>query len=213
MEKGDHLISARTGYSHHGIYIGRDQVIHYSGSSFGEFQSGTIEIVDLETFCQGNGFTVQSYPFRFYNREESVERAKSRLGEDWYSVLLNNCEHFVTWCIQGLHHSQQVNQAVSGAVVGTALLGSAIHRPVLKTISNRVLPAIKQGESVRRLATSATCLLGGSSAGVAAAATGLATGVASGLTVATLSSVALPAVAGAAVAYGAINLLGSLFDN
>lgn len=117
MEKGDHLISARTGYSHHGIYIGRNKVIHYSGSSFGRNEKGVIEIVDLETFCQSNGYTIQTYPFRTYSRETSIERAKSRLGEDWYNVLLNNCEHFVTWCIQGVHCSQQTSKLIDAAAL------------------------------------------------------------------------------------------------
>jgi hypothetical protein len=123
------LISARTGYSHHGIYIGRDQVIHYSGSSFGEFQSGVIEIVDLETFCQGNGYTIQAYPYRFYCREESIERAQSRLGEDWYNVLLNNCEHFVTWCIQGIHHSNQITELIHAAALTKAVLQLPLNSP------------------------------------------------------------------------------------
>ena len=117
MEKGDHLISARIGYSHHGIYIGRNKVIHYSGSSLGRNAKGVIEIVDLETFCQSNGYTIQTYPFRTYSREISIDRAKSRLGEDWYNVLLNNCEHFVTWCIQGVHHSQQTSELIDAAVL------------------------------------------------------------------------------------------------
>lgn len=118
MEKGDHLISARIGYSHHGIFIGRNKVIHYSGSSFGKNERGVIEIVDLETFCQGNGYTIQTYPFRTFSRDEIVERAKSRLGEEWYSVILNNCEHFATWCIQGFHHSHQVSRLIDAAARG-----------------------------------------------------------------------------------------------
>ncbi|QLI80263.1 lecithin retinol acyltransferase family protein [Chitinibacter fontanus] len=117
MEKGDHLISARIGYSHHGIYIGRNKVIHYSGSSLGKNEKGVIEIVDLETFCQGNGYTIQTYPFRAFSREQSIERAKSRLGEDWYNVLLNNCEHFVTWCIQGIHDSQQTSRLIDATTL------------------------------------------------------------------------------------------------
>ncbi|QLI80271.1 lecithin retinol acyltransferase family protein [Chitinibacter fontanus] len=117
MQKDDHLISARIGYSHHGIYIGRNKVIHYSGSSLGKNEKGVIEIVDLETFCQGNGYTTQTYPFRTFSRDETVELAKSRLGEEWYSVILNNCEHFATWCIQGFHHSHQVSRLIDAATL------------------------------------------------------------------------------------------------
>ena len=127
MQKGDHLISARIGYSHHGIYIGRNKVIHYSGASLGRFETGVIEIVDLETFCQGNGYTLQTYPYRMYDREQSIERAQSRLGENWYHVLLNNCEHFVTWCIQGVHHSEQTSKLIDAvALVPVCLIAAKV---------------------------------------------------------------------------------------
>lgn len=121
MERGDHLISPRMGYSHHGLYLGRNQVIHYTGFSDGRHK-GTIAITTLEEFCQGEGFTLQTYPFRLYDHEESAKRALSRLGEDWYDILLNNCEHFITWCILGLHSSHQVNRAVMASVAAHTLL-------------------------------------------------------------------------------------------
>ena len=53
MKFGDHLVSPRIGYSHHGIYIGDDQVIHYSGFANG-ISSGEIEISSLDEFSRGN---------------------------------------------------------------------------------------------------------------------------------------------------------------
>ncbi|KAK3727880.1 hypothetical protein QZH41_010609 [Actinostola sp. cb2023] len=44
-----------------------------------------------------------------YDDNERVERAKSRIGEDFYGLLENNCEHLVSWCICGLNVSLQVN--------------------------------------------------------------------------------------------------------
>lgn len=114
MERGDHLISPRTGYSHHGLYLGRNKVIHYTGFSNGRHK-GVIAITSLEEFCQGEGFTIQAYPFRLYDHEESAERALSRLGEDWYDILLNNAEHFVTWCILGIHPQHPVSRLIHAA--------------------------------------------------------------------------------------------------
>ena len=111
MNRGDHLVSPRFGYTHHGLYIGNGQVIHYSGF-VNEFSSGEISITSLDEFSNGNKISIQEHLLRTYNIEESIERAISRLGEDWYNVLLNNCEHFVTWCIVGFPSSSQVNLAV-----------------------------------------------------------------------------------------------------
>lgn len=173
MKQGDHLVSARIGYSHHGIYIGRNQVIHYSGSSLGEFQSGTIEVVDSETFCQGNGYSVKSYPFRTYDRETSIERAKSRLGEDWYNVLLNNCEHFVTWCIQGIHHSNQITQLIHAAALTKAVLQLPLSSPLPianSFTSNTALPiALASSLNVSTSAGIATAALASGAAGLVAA--------------------------------------------
>lgn len=127
MERGDHLVSPRAGYSHHGLYLGRDKVIHYTGFSSCRHK-GEIAITSLEEFCQGEGFTIQTYPFRVYSHAESVQRAYSRLGEDWYDILLNNGEHFVTWCIQGLHSSPQINHTLAMTVAAPVIRPSPSQR-------------------------------------------------------------------------------------
>lgn len=108
-QPGDHLVSPRTGYQHHGLYLGDHQVIHYQGFSAGEL-SGQVAITSLAAFCQRQGYHVQHHGTRAYSREESIDRAYSRLGEAHYSTLLNNCEHFVRWCIDGFHYSPQINR-------------------------------------------------------------------------------------------------------
>lgn len=44
---------------------------------------------------------------------EVVRRARSRLGEDRYHVLKNNCEHFCEWCVRGQNRSYQVDALVT----------------------------------------------------------------------------------------------------
>lgn len=46
--------------------------------------------------------------YKLFSAEETVERAKSRLGENKYSLAFNNCEHFALWCKTGLRESSQV---------------------------------------------------------------------------------------------------------
>jgi hypothetical protein len=56
--------------------------------------------------------------YKLYSPAETLRRAKSRLGEDYYNLIFNNCEHFVVWCKTGVSESHQVNQilkAISGA--------------------------------------------------------------------------------------------------
>ena len=46
--------------------------------------------------------------YHLYSAKETVERAKSRIGETQYNLAFNNCEHFALWCKTGLKESSQV---------------------------------------------------------------------------------------------------------
>ncbi len=48
--------------------------------------------------------------YKLYSPAETVKRARSRIGEDSYSLIFNNCEHFVIWCKTGVSESHQVNE-------------------------------------------------------------------------------------------------------
>ena len=48
------------------------------------------------------------YGYHLYTPEETVARAKSRLGEKSYNFFTNNCEHFAIWCKTGVSESLQV---------------------------------------------------------------------------------------------------------
>lgn len=115
---GAHLVTPRTGYSHHGIYIGKQRVIHYSGWADGS-GSGPVEIATIDAFSGGQDVFVQVHGQPRFRAREVVKRARSRLGENRYSLVFNNCEHFCNWCIEDEHESDQVNRGVR--IVGGAL--------------------------------------------------------------------------------------------
>ncbi len=107
---GSHILTPRLGYTHHGIYAGRDRVIHYSGLSDG-LSAGPIEVISLASFASGKGVKVQRYNNPKYQGKSVVERAHSRIGEDDYDLQSNNCEHLCTWAVTGLNNSKQVDNA------------------------------------------------------------------------------------------------------
>ena len=49
---------------------------------------------------------------KLYSAKETVERARSRIGEHGYNLLLNNCEHFAVWCKTGVEKSEQVEEII-----------------------------------------------------------------------------------------------------
>jgi hypothetical protein len=116
---GEHLATQRyklglPAYTHHGIYVGDGQVIHYAGNSGDPEADGEkIQLVTLEKFKAGQNVWSVPHPNSNHTGEQVVARARERLGENGYSVFSNNCEHFCNWAIDGSHTSQQVD-------VGTA---------------------------------------------------------------------------------------------
>lgn len=112
LQSGLHVKVSRGVYTHHGIYVGDNQIIHYSG--FAEpFKKGAIEQTSLESFLGGvDDFKVVNYPSHqnIYSPEEIVHRAQSCLGEDDYNLFFNNCEHFACWCVTGKSRSEQVQE-------------------------------------------------------------------------------------------------------
>lgn len=104
---GSHLITSRNGYYHHGIYLGASQVVHYSGLCAG-LHAGPVEVLALQQFASGKPVWVRSTQQVRFEREEVVRRALSRVGENQYRLLTNNCEHFCNWCLYGESRSDQV---------------------------------------------------------------------------------------------------------
>ncbi len=117
---GSHLETSRWVYTHHGIYIGNEEVIHYSGLADG-FKSGPVEKTSLSTFLVGNDYKIILHSDTKYSQEKIVERATRRLGESDYNLLFNNCEHFAYWCFYNVNSSNQINrscQVLGGPIRG-----------------------------------------------------------------------------------------------
>jgi hypothetical protein len=108
------MVTRRWGYTHHGIYVGQDRAVQYGGLSFG-LRRGPVEEVALSEFCLGRPIRIRSPRATSLDRDEVVRRARSRLGENRYHVLKNNCEHFCEWCASGEHRSYQVDRLIARA--------------------------------------------------------------------------------------------------
>lgn len=134
---GDHLKVKRRLYSHHGIYIGNNKVIHYApppGNSVGDGISwrqllgadsvvNTIHIAKLNKFeYEGTRASIVPYDKpRRYPPLKTVARAESRIGENGYNLWGNNCEQFTRWCKQVQPEGKAVNLWEStweGALLG-----------------------------------------------------------------------------------------------
>lgn len=107
LAPGAHLVTPRCGYFHHGIYVGDGKVVHYAGYC-GAHHLGPVEEVAIATFAAGQPVWINPGPRPKYASPEVVRRARSRLNENSYRLLTNNCEHFCAWCLSGENRSDQV---------------------------------------------------------------------------------------------------------
>ena len=199
MQIGDHLVTPRTGYTHHGLYLGNQQVIHYSGKS--AHDQGSIQQVSLEEFCDGKACRVRDYPLRVYGRKESVERAKQRLGEANYSILFNNCEQFVAWCIMGIGYSEQINSVGSAAIQAKMIIDSQATQSAASYVAQSVMAEQTARQVVNTVVPTSAGLITGS------AISGSTVAIVSGLSIASVTPLAVPIAAGAIVGYGVKKLI------
>jgi Lecithin retinol acyltransferase len=115
-QPGSHVISPRRGFMHHGIYVGEGRVVHYAGLARRQFR-GRIEEVSLAQFASGRSVWTRSSDLPGFVPREVIRRARSRVGENRYRILRNNCEHFCEWCLRGESRSYQVERFLSSSSV------------------------------------------------------------------------------------------------
>jgi len=124
---GDHIYVRRLLYSHHGIYTGDGHVIHYSGEEK-EKKDPLVRETRIEDFLKGGKLRRRDHKKRL-PASETLSRASNHLSDHGYSLALNNCEHFATYCATGRKKSGQVRKAVGGLIgVTVALAGTIIQR-------------------------------------------------------------------------------------
>lgn len=115
---------------HYVIYLGKD--------NFGEhkfianYTKGIqfIKPVELVSFLKSYvPVRLNRFIGNELQRVAAVSRALTRLNEQAYNLILNNCEHFANWVQKGLPKSEQVEDvgkalAITGAGIGLIALAS-----------------------------------------------------------------------------------------
>ncbi|KAM6940366.1 lecithin retinol acyltransferase a [Xenentodon cancila] len=140
LRRGDLLEVPRTVFTHFGIYIGDNKVAHLIPDILPVFTNNsklinavitndrlilgcmyrcaTVRVDTLEDFAYGSSVlvnrtdkTIQMKPF---SSETVAQRAEKLIGAFPYSLLWNNCEHFVTYCRYGSSKSLQTEKFCEG---------------------------------------------------------------------------------------------------
>ncbi len=120
MSTADHLKVPRQHglFMHHGIDLGDGSVAHY-------LEGRKIIRSSLNDFCAG-----QTYSLVLHKKSSpnaiTLRRAMSRIGEQSYNLLFNNCEHFANWCKTGKHRSLQMEDWLDKTSLGSIAFGQPI---------------------------------------------------------------------------------------
>lgn len=139
FRRGDVLQVPRSIFIHYGVYLGGNKVAHMMPDILPVFTSdrkligsvitnkrlilgciyrrATVRVDTLDNFAYGAKAEVS----RLYKRknaqafrnEEVARRAEQLVGATPYSLLWNNCEHFVTYCKYGSAKSRQTEEVQS----------------------------------------------------------------------------------------------------
>ena len=112
---GDHIRVNRGLYSHHGIYVSDEEVIHFTGNeddSILDWSKPEVISSDIEYFLKGDTLEVREYTDDeledLYPVDHIVQYARACLGDKGYNLIFNNCEHFANTCTLGRFRSKQV---------------------------------------------------------------------------------------------------------
>lgn len=114
-QPGD-MIRIRLGsFYHYGIFVSEDEVIAFGLPPTAENREkeGEVKVLatDIDVFACGHivetAVLDRGEQKRRLPREETVARARARLGEGGYNILHNNCEHFVNACVFGQARCEQ----------------------------------------------------------------------------------------------------------
>ncbi|XP_053316376.1 lecithin retinol acyltransferase-like isoform X1 [Spea bombifrons] len=136
LQRGDLLEVERTLFIHFGIYLGNNQVAHLIPDILPAISSdrsqikkvvsnkrlimgvlakmASVRVDTLQDFAYGGSITVNEMDQSFKNKplpnEDVAQRAEKLVGATSYSLLWDNCEHFVTYCRYGVPTSFQTEK-------------------------------------------------------------------------------------------------------
>ena len=101
---GDHLTAQRPGFSHHGIYVSDDRVIHFGGYDLRTRHRHGVRAVTLQQFARGRKVGVVRHltsPLPPEGIVAEAERLATIGFEGKFTLFGSNCEHFANWCVTG----------------------------------------------------------------------------------------------------------------
>ena len=156
MARGDrleveHRITGTTvTYLHHGVDLGDGTVVHARPHDFrNPFGGGRVVRTSQAEFAEGRSVRVRNEPAAEFSPAEVAARALAHVGRDGYDLVVDNCEHFATWCATGRRTSRQVEIVLGRVAAGVARAAAAVSARAAVGSAERVAVRTAVGATVR----------------------------------------------------------------
>ncbi len=141
MVAADHIqVSRQHGlFKHHGIDLGDGTVAHY-------LEGKEILRSTIEDFCCGQLINVVKHE-NADPKKITLHRAMSRIGEQSYNLLFNNCEHFANWCKIGVHRSVQIEEFLTKSSFSSLMIGQVFPAALLSGLNILIKEGLKDDQA------------------------------------------------------------------
>jgi hypothetical protein len=138
------------GYMHHGVDLGDGTVVHARPDDFRDpFGGGRVVRTSREEFAAGGDVLVTVEPPAAFPSDVVAARALEHVGRDGYCPVVDNCEHFATWCATGRRSSRQVDIVLGRVAAAAARAASAASARLAAGAAERVAIRTALGTTVR----------------------------------------------------------------
>jgi len=156
MARGDRLeveqriVGSTVTYLHHGVDLGDGTIVHARPHDFrNPYGGGRVVRTSLAEFAEGRGVRVRNEPPAAFAPDEIADRALAHVGRDGYDPVIDNCEHFATWCATGSRTSRQVDIVMGRVAAGASRAVAAISARAAVGTAERVAIRTALGTTVR----------------------------------------------------------------
>jgi len=103
----------------------------------------------LAEFTEGRAVRLRNEPAAAFAPDEIADRALAHVGRDGYDPVIDNCEHFATWCATGSRTSRQVDIVMGRVAAGVSRAAAAISARAAVGTAERVAIRTALGTTVR----------------------------------------------------------------
>jgi hypothetical protein len=121
------IVGTTITYMHHGVDLGDGTVVHARPDDVrNPFGGGRVVRSSRAEFAGDGEVRPVTQPAAVFTLDEIARRAEAEVGRAGYCPVVDNCEHFATWCATGRRSSRQAEIVLSRVASAAARVTAAV---------------------------------------------------------------------------------------